>query len=83
MDLAQERKAASFDVDAASCVFAGSREVRDRHRWLLSLLRDDPEGSFDKTKRAFMGRYERFMHAQGVARRYFELRNRHGSVRPR
>ncbi|PWN41874.1 acyl-CoA oxidase [Ceraceosorus guamensis] len=77
-DLQNERSQITFSTDDASCVFAGSREARDRNRWLLSLLRDHPDKVFDKDSRPFLGRTERFLRGQKVAQAYYELRNKHG-----
>ncbi len=77
-DIQQERAACSFDVDAMSCILPGSRTERDNARWLLSLLKDDPDHTFDKEDRVFQSRNERFLKGQQVSLRYFEIRNRHG-----
>ena len=77
-DIEQERKACSFDVDAMSCILPGSKAERDNARWLLSLLKNDPDHIFDKEDRVFQSRNERFFKGQKVALRYFEIRNRHG-----
>ncbi|SPO31366.1 related to acyl-coenzyme A oxidase 1 [Ustilago trichophora] len=77
-DIQEERAACSFDVDAMSCILPGSKAERDNARWLLSLLKDDPDHTFDKQDRVFQSRNERFFKGQKVALRYFEIRNRHG-----
>ncbi|SJX66566.1 related to acyl-coenzyme A oxidase 1 [Sporisorium reilianum f. sp. reilianum] len=77
-DMQQERQACSFDVDAMSCILPGSQAERDNARWLLSLLKDDADRTFDKQDRVFQSRNERFFKGQKVALRYFEIRNRHG-----
>lgn len=78
LDMARERAGCSFDVDAMTCVFAGTKHARDRARWLLSLLKQHPENVFDKTQRPFQGRTERFIAGQKIALEYFQLRNRYG-----
>ncbi len=77
-DIQEERAACSFSVDAMSCILPGSRAERDNARWLLSLLKDDPDHTFDKEDRVFQSRNERFLKGQQIALRYFEIRNRHG-----
>ncbi|EPQ25666.1 uncharacterized protein PFL1_06738 [Pseudozyma flocculosa PF-1] len=77
-DLAQERQQCSFSIDALSCLVPGGRQHRDHARWLLSLLKDDPDKTFDKERRVFQSRNARFFNGQKVALRYFEIRNRHG-----
>lgn len=77
-DIQDERSACSFDIDAMSCIIPGSRAERDNARWLLSLLKDDPDRTFDKEDRVFQSRNERFLKGQQIALRYFEIRNRHG-----
>lgn len=77
-DIQQERLACSFDVDTMSCILPGSKAERDNARWLLSLLKHDPDHTFDKGDRVFQSRNERFFKGQQVALRYFEIRNRHG-----
>ncbi|PWZ01267.1 acyl-CoA oxidase [Testicularia cyperi] len=77
-DLAAERAACSFDIDVMSCIIPGSRDQRDNARWLMSLLRDDPDHTFDKQDRVFQSRNQRFFKGQQIALRYFEIRNRHG-----
>ncbi|SPO31791.1 related to acyl-coenzyme A oxidase 1 [Ustilago trichophora] len=77
-DIQEERAACSFNVDAMSCILPGSKAERDNARWLLSLLKHDPDHTFDKEDRVFQSRNERFFKGQKVALRYFEIRNRHG-----
>ncbi|EST06853.1 Acyl-CoA oxidase, C-terminal [Kalmanozyma brasiliensis GHG001] len=77
-DIQDERRACSFDVDAMSCILPGSKAERDNARWLLSLLKNDADHTFDKEDRVFQSRNERFLKGQKVALRYFEIRNRHG-----
>ncbi|KAJ9476109.1 putative Acyl-coenzyme A oxidase (putative) [Pseudozyma hubeiensis] len=77
-DIKQERAACSFDVDTMSCILPGSKAERDNARWLLSLLKNDSDRTFDKEDRVFQSRNERFLKGQKVALRYFEIRNRHG-----
>jgi alkylation response protein AidB-like acyl-CoA dehydrogenase len=78
IDMARERATCSFDIDAMTCVFAGNRRSRDRARWLMGLLEGHAEQAFDKNKRPFLGRTERFMQGQRIALEYFQLRNRYG-----
>lgn len=77
-DIQEERAACSFDVDVMSCILPGSKAERDNARWLLSLLKNDPDHTFDKEDRVFQSRNERFLKGQKIAVRYFEIRNRHG-----
>ncbi|KAJ1032897.1 hypothetical protein NDA18_001619 [Ustilago nuda] len=77
-DMQQERLACSFDVDTMSCILPGSKAERDNARWLLSLLKHDPDHTFDKEDRVFQSRNEHFFKGQQVALQYFEIRNRHG-----
>lgn len=78
LDIARERAGCSFDTDAMTCVFAGSKQNRDRSRWLLSLLKSNPNHVFDKDQRPFQGRTERFFKGQEIALEYFRLRNKYG-----
>lgn len=78
LDMKRERERCSFNVDGMTCIFAGNRTARDRSRWLLSLLQNHPENVFDKTKRPFQGRMERFLIGQKIALEYFQLRNKYG-----
>lgn len=77
-DIEAERRRCSFSVDAMSCVFAGGRKPRDHARWLLSLLKEDEERTFEKDQRVFQSRTERFFSGHKIALRYFEIRNREG-----
>lgn len=78
IDMARERGQCSFSIDTMTCVFAGSKVARDRSRWLMSLLEDHPQDVFNKSRRPFQGRMERFIQGQTIALEYFKLRNRYG-----
>ncbi|CCG84300.1 protein of unknown function [Taphrina deformans PYCC 5710] len=75
-DLAQARKAASFDVEELSVVYARSKQVRDTRRWLVTLLKE--EKAFSRRERHFMSRLERFQNSYKQAVAYFRIRNQHG-----
>lgn len=75
-DLAEARKQASFSIDELSVIYARSQQVRDRRRWLVSLLKEDQ--TFARTQRHFMSRLERFQNGYKQALAYFKLRNKHG-----
>ncbi|SNX88033.1 related to acyl-coenzyme A oxidase 1 [Melanopsichium pennsylvanicum] len=77
-DIQQERASCSFNIDAMSCIIPGSKAERDNARWLLSLLKNDPDHTFDKEDRVFQSRNDRFLKGQKIALRYFEIRNEHG-----
>ncbi|PWN53213.1 acyl-CoA oxidase [Violaceomyces palustris] len=77
-DMERERKGCSFSIDSMSCLLPGSRSQRDHSRWLLSLLKQDPDRTFDKEARVFQSRNQRFFQGQRIALRYFEIRNLHG-----
>lgn len=78
LDMQRERSRCSFDRDGMTCIFAGTKTARDRSRWLLSLLKNHSENIFDKQKRPFQGRTERFLIGQKIALEYFQLRNQFG-----
>jgi alkylation response protein AidB-like acyl-CoA dehydrogenase len=75
-DLDDARSKASFSLDEMSIVYARSKTVRDERRWLVSLLKANPV--FDRRKRLFMSRTERFRNAYDEAVAYFEIRNKYG-----
>lgn len=75
-DLVDARSKASFSIDEMSIVYARSKQVRDTRRWLVSLLKQDPV--FDRTKKHFMSRLERFQNGYKQALAYFKIRNKHG-----
>jgi len=57
IDLRAERAQASFSGEELSCVYAGSREERDKRRWIVSILKADP--TFSRSSKYYMGRTER------------------------
>ncbi|ORY85676.1 acyl-CoA dehydrogenase/oxidase [Protomyces lactucae-debilis] len=70
-DLEDARSKASFPLDEMSIVYARTQGVRDERRWLVSLLKDDP--AFDRRKRHFMSRTERFRSAYDEAMAYMRI----------
>lgn len=75
-DLQSARDQAKFSIEELSIVYARTQQVRDRRRWLVSLLKDD--NTFARTQRHFMSRLERFQNGYKQALAYFKLRNKHG-----
>lgn len=75
-DLQSARNKVSFSIDELSIIYARSKQVRDRRRWLVSLLKED--NTFARTQRHFMSRLERFQNGYKQALAYFKLRNKHG-----